>query len=221
MTVVLFKPVVLFKLRVTPSAGCPGPLRCCDAQHNFRRWHGRAFAARRVDRKSAKALAGNATPGREAAGLVVAKKLVGDDVLRAACVEIAKLRFDRDADSVDGSPTFEVSWVRQGKYCHSGLARVFKQTIEEKLTPLIRSVSHLHGMADSRGLVLCDALVRSYDEGQRRQHPALRFSGLGDRCARGRHRVRQPEGPGFYVQPGGASLQASITMSSGDVIALV
>ena len=78
----------------------------------------------------------HATPGREAAGLVVAKKLVGDDVLRAACVEIAKLRFDRDADSVDGSPTFEVSWVRQGKYCHSDL-RVFKQTIEEKLTPLI------------------------------------------------------------------------------------
>ena len=163
----------------------------------------------------------HATPGREAAGLVVAKKLVGDDVLRAACVEIAKLRFDRDADSVDGSPTFEVSWVRQGKYCHSGLARVFKQTIEEKLTPLIRSVSHLHGMADSRGLVLCDALVRSYDEGQRRQHPAHYDSqALVTAVLEVDMGCGGFEGPGFYVQPDAhVSSRLPITMSSGDVIA--
>jgi TPR repeat protein len=163
----------------------------------------------------------DATPGCEAASLVMAEKLIGDDVLAAAREEISKLQFDRDADSVDGSPTFEVSWVREGKFCHAGLTHVFKQTIEDKLTPLIQSVPHLHGLADGTTLVLCDALVRTYDEGHRRQHPAHYDSqALVTAVFEIDMGCGGFDGPGFYVQPDAhVSSRLPIAMSSGDVIA--
>ena len=142
-------------------------------------------------------------------------------MLKAARKEIARLKFDRDADSVDGSPTFEVSWVREGKHSHPGLFRIFKQTIDEKLTPLIRSISELHGMSDSQGLVLCDALVRIYEEGQRRQHPAHYDSqALVTAVLEIDTGCGGFEGPGFYIQPDAhVSSRLPITMSPGDVIA--
>ena len=162
-----------------------------------------------------------ATPGRDTASLVVAEKLLSDEVLSAARSEIARLSFDRDADSVDSCPTFEVSWVREGKYHHAGLARVFRRTIEEKLTPLLQAMPDLHGLADGDGLVLCDALVRTYDEGQRRVHPAHYDSqakvtavleidmGCGGFS-----------GPGFYVQPDAhVSSRQAVTLTAGDVCA--
>ena len=57
-TWLLFKPVVLFKLRVTPSVGCVTVLfDAATLSTTFDAGMVKAFAARRVDRKSAKALA--------------------------------------------------------------------------------------------------------------------------------------------------------------------
>ncbi len=162
-----------------------------------------------------------ATPGREAASLVIAERLFTEEVLLAARAEVATLQFDRDADSVDNSPTFEVSWVRGGKYRHAGLARVFRSTIEEKLTPLLRSIQRLHGMENSADLVLCDALVRTYEEGQRRVHPAHYDSqALVTAVLEIDMGCGGFEGPGFYVQPDAhVSSRVPVALSSGDVIA--
>lgn len=162
-----------------------------------------------------------ATPGREAASVVIAARLFTDEVLLAACAEIASLQFDRDPDSVDASPTFEVSWVRGGKYCHAGLARVFRSSVEEKLTPLLRSIRRLHGMEDSSELVLCDALVRTYDEGQRRVHPAHYDSqALVTAVLEIDMGCGGFDGPGFYVQPDAhVSSRVPVALSAGDVIA--
>ena len=93
------------------------------------------------------------------------------EVMAAARTLVGSLQWDRDTDSVDGSPTFEVLWVRDDKYRHKGLADVFQETVETKLLPLVRGCSKLHKSASGE-LVLCEALVRMYAEGQRRVHPA-------------------------------------------------
>ena len=82
------------------------------------------------------------------------------------------LVLDRDADSVDGSPTLEVMWMMEGKFLHPALADIFRETVETRLVPLIQRSPELHGLADGRRLVLCEALLRVYEDGQRRVHPA-------------------------------------------------
>lgn len=146
------------------------------------------------------------------------------------------LQFDQDADSVDGAPTYEVSWVRNGCYTNKQLADIFRSSVETRLLPLIRRLPELHGMsdADGRRLVLCEALLRMYREGERRVVPAhydsdalvtavveidcsssaaasqqeggLRASGFG--------------GPGFYVQEGAhVSSRRPVHLAPGDVAA--
>ena len=139
---------------------------------------------------------------------------------------------DRDEDSVDGSPTFECRWVAEGQYTHAGLAAIFQPFVEERLLPLLRR-SPLGSLPGGGGeLVLCEALVRMYDEGARRVHPAhydadaLVTAVLElDTCAEaaGSGAVsggRGFSGPGFYVQPGAhVSTRLPIAMAPGDVVA--
>lgn len=104
-----------------------------------------------------------------------AQRVIPDHVMaeaRALVQKFPALGLDRDADSVDGAPTLEVMWVLDGKYIHYPLSKIFKTTVEEKLLPLIQRQYELHGMADGSKLVLCEALLRVYEHGARRVHPA-------------------------------------------------
>ena len=181
------------------------------------------------------------------AGVLWAEQLVPSDVMAAAAECCRKLRFDRDADSVDGLPTFELRWVREGRYTHDGLASIFDETVRTKLLPLIKSSELLpHGTGE---LVLCEALVRTYDEGQRRVHPAhydgdalvtavLELDcGVDDGCATAddgatahdnTSRTAAPPPPpppspprgSFYVQPGAhVSSRIPLHLAPGDVVA--
>ena len=69
---------------------------------------------------------------------------------------------------MDGNPSFEIRWVRGGQYTHGPLRDVLSGMVEEKLLPLLRASP----LGAHRELVLCEALVRIYDDGQRRVHPA-------------------------------------------------
>ena len=103
----------------------------------------------------------------DGACVVRADALVPAPVLAAASKLVDTLEFDRDEDSVDGAPTFELRWAAQGEYTHAGLAALFAELIEERLLPLLR-----RSPLGRHELVLCEALVRSYEEGARRAHPA-------------------------------------------------
>ena len=112
--------------------------------------------------------------------MIHAEQLIPDDVMASARQLVmetdeggrTKPQFDHDNDSVDGSPTFEVAWVADGKYQHPGLERVFRESIEETLLPMIQNNLELHGLTDGSGLVLCEALLRMYAEGERQVLPA-------------------------------------------------
>ena len=159
------------------------------------------------------------------AQMLRAERLVSPEVLSSARALLPGLRFDRDADSVDRSPTFELRWVHAGRYTHRGLENVFKETVETRILPLLRNsslLSHISGLSGE--LVLCEALIRVYEEGARRVHPAhydadaLVTAVLEiDTSSEG---APSFEGAGFYVQPGAhVSSRIPITMGSGDVIA--
>ena len=107
--------------------------------------------------------------------LMWAQRVIPDQVMaeaRALVQKFPALGLDRDADSVDGAPTLEVMWVLDGTYIHYPLSKIFKTTVEEKLLPLIQRQYERHGMADGSKLVLCEALLRVYEHGARRVHPA-------------------------------------------------
>lgn len=176
------------------------------------------------------------------AHIVLAEQLFPPEVMREARRLITTtLEFDRDADSVDNSPTFELTWVREGRCRHAELGRLFLPSVEERLVPLLRS-SALRPCGGP--LVLCEALVRSYDEGQRRVHPAhfdadalvtavvevdtspegadASPGGGADGSTEGAARPegRGFEGQGFYVQPGAhVTSRLPVVMAPGDVVA--
>ena len=114
------------------------------------------------------------SPPYEGACMLHAEQLVPAETMEAARQLLIgddgqpRLSLDRDEDSVDGSPTFELRWVAEGKYTHAGLATVFRETVETKLLPLLQRSP----LGSSTPLVLCEALIRVYDEGARRVHPA-------------------------------------------------
>ena len=111
---------------------------------------------------------------RRGAIMLHATDLVPPEVLQRARSLIDSMRFDEDADSVDGQPTFEVQWISEGRYTHRALADVFRSTVEERIVPLLKAsqlASQIRGHGEGN-LVLCEGLVRCYDEGARRVHPA-------------------------------------------------
>ena len=164
-----------------------------------------------------------------------AEKLVPSEVMAAAAECCRRMRFDRDADSVDGLPTFELRWVREGRYTHDRLAAIFDETVQQRLLPLIRSSGLLPQSAGD--LVLCEALVRTYDEGQRRVHPAhydgdalvtavleldTRATADGDTAPAAEPTTPPPPPPtgSFYVQPGAhVCSRIPLHLAPGDVVA--
>ena len=209
-------------------------LRCCVRRSSslaWRRLHGEAAV---WEARLAKPWR---TPPAEGAYMLRAEGLVPVETMEAArrLALDPGLRLDRDDDSVDGSPTFELKWVSEGQYTHPGLASVFQDMVEAQLLPLLKRSPLARGV----DLVLCEALLRVYDEGARRIHPAhydadalvtavleIDTSPRGDRCtaADGRasdcRAAKGFDGPGFYVQPGAhVSSRLPISLAPGDVIA--
>ena len=103
--------------------------------------------------------------------LLRADGIVPSALLEEARLLVEKLKFDRDEDSVDGAPTFELQWINEGRFTHAALAALFRGFVEEELVPLLRRSALGSNVESGDGeLVLCEALVRMYDE--RRVHPA-------------------------------------------------
>ena len=175
-----------------------------------------------------------------------ASGLVPEDVRAAAAALVSSTTFDRDADSVDGLPSHELRWCREGSYTNVALEGIFRETIEERVLPLLRA-SPLHRGTD---LVLCEALVRCYAEGERLAHPAhydadalvtcvfeveVGLAGSARAaCARDGNDAAACEAAvaaaaaapargfkgGFYVQPGAhISSRMPIVMEPGDLVA--
>ena len=168
-----------------------------------------------------------ALPSAAGAGacLLWAANLVQPEVLAAARDLLLRtgsqsLQFDRNADSVDSSPTFEMLWCLKGEYCHAGLADIFRDTVEERLLPVLRSSKELHS-CDAKELVLCEALVRVYSDGQRRVHPAhYDTDALVTAVLEVDLTPEGFEGLGFYVQPGAhVNSRISVPLAPGDVVA--
>ena len=120
-------------------------------------------------------LRNQSTPHHRGAIMLHAESLVPHAVLeRARQLVETSLLFDRDDDSVDGLPTFELRWVADGQYTHNGLAAIFQPTVEQRLVPWLQRsdlAAQIRGYNEG-GLVLCEALVRMYEEGARCVHPA-------------------------------------------------
>ena len=115
----------------------------------------------------------------EGALMLHAPSVVAPEVLSEARKAIPCLHLDRDVDSVDGKPMFQVQFIEQGQWTHPLLQKVFQHTVETKVLPLLRSSLLLEGWAGggdadahAQRLVLCEALLRVYAPGQRRVHPA-------------------------------------------------
>ena len=115
----------------------------------------------------------------EGALMLHAPSVVAPEVLSEARKAIPCLHLDRDVDSVDGKPMFQVQFIEQGQWTHPLLQKVFQHTVETKVLPLLRSSLLLEGWtgggdadAHAQRLVLCEALLRVYAPGQRRVHPA-------------------------------------------------
>ena len=156
----------------------------------------------------------------EGAHLIRAERLIPDEVMARARQLLPSLRgsLDLDPDSVDGQPTFEIRWMQDGEYTHEALAGVFRQTVEERIVPMVRSSPLMP--RDGR-LVLCQALLRHYADGQRRVHPA-HFDGHALVTAVFEVGAAEAvfEGDGFYVQPGAhASSRRPVALGAGDVVA--
>lgn len=152
--------------------------------------------------------------------MLAARRLILDDTGKP------RLPLDRDEDSVDGSPSYELRWVAEGRYTHPGLAAVFRETVDTRLLPLLRRSSLCRGSP----LVLCEALLRYYDEDSRCVHPAhfdadalvtavleLDTSSV---CAAPNTSSTKGFAGGFYVQPGAhVSSRIPISLAAGDVVA--
>jgi TPR repeat protein len=153
--------------------------------------------------------------------LLWAERLVSPAVLGAARSLLQRAEFDRDADTVDGSPTFELLWARKGEYVHAELADVFRSTVETKLLPVLRGEPSLYAHGDAQELVLCEALVRVYADGLRRVHPAHYDTDALVTAVFEIDLGGQPfQGPGFYVQPGAhVSSRIAVPLAPGDVLA--
>ena len=153
--------------------------------------------------------------------LLWAERLVSPDVLGAARALLQQAEFDRDADTVDGSPTFELLWARRGEYVHAELGDIFRSTVETKLLPVLRGEPLLCAHGDAQQLVLCEALVRVYAEGQRRVHPAHYDTDALVTAVLELDLGGPPfEGTGFYVQPSAhVSSRISVPLAPGDVVA--
>jgi len=152
----------------------------------------------------------------EGAVLLRAHGIVPPEVREAVWALIPRLSFDRDADSVDGAPTFELRWAREGRFTHDGLAALLAETVEERLLPLLRRSPLCEQGSE---LVLCEALVRYYEDGRRRVHPA-HFD--ADALVTAVFEVSPPDGfeGGFYVQPGAhVSSRLPVRLEAGEVIA--
>ena len=115
----------------------------------------------------------------EGALMLHAPSVVAPEVLAEARKAIPCLHLDRDVDSVDGKPMFQVQFIEQGQWTHPLLQKVFQHAVETKVLPLLRSSLLLEGWAGggdadahAQRLVLCEALLRVYAPGQRRVHPA-------------------------------------------------
>ena len=74
---------------------------------------------------------------------------------------------------------FQMQFIDKGQWTHRLCKKVFQHTIESKLLPLLRSSLVLEGwagggdpVAHAERLVLCQAVLRVYAEGQRRVLPA-------------------------------------------------
>ncbi|EOD19398.1 hypothetical protein EMIHUDRAFT_117979 [Emiliania huxleyi CCMP1516] len=150
----------------------------------------------------------------EGAVLLRAHGIVPPEVREAVWALIPRLSFDRDADSVDGAPTFELRWAREGRFTHDGLAALLAETVEERLLPLLRR-SPLCDQGGGSEL----ALVRYYEDGRRRVHPA-HFD--ADALVTAVFEVSPPDGfeGGFYVQPGAhVSSRLPVRLEAGEVIA--
>ncbi|KAL1524206.1 hypothetical protein AB1Y20_019114 [Prymnesium parvum] len=159
---------------------------------------------------------------RGGARVLWAQTLLPPQVHQAMRALLPSLRFDRDADSVDASPSFEVRWVRGGVYTHAPLASIFRATVEQRLLPLLRRSD----LAAGHDLVLCEALVRVYDDGARRVHPAhydadaLVTAVVEIDSSPQEDGSRGYEGAGFYVQPGAhVSSRIPLAIAPGDVVA--
>jgi len=152
----------------------------------------------------------------EGAVLLRAHGIVPPEVCEAVWDLVPRLSFDRDADSVDGAPTFELRWAREGRFTHDGLSALLAETVEERLLPLLRR-SPLCDKGSE--LVLCEALVRYYEDGRRRVHPA-HFD--ADALVTAVFEVSPPDGfeGGFYVQPGAhVSSRLPVRLEAGEVVA--
>ena len=145
------------------------------------------------------------------AELTRAHGLFPPDVVEAARRLVPHLRFDTDADSVDGSPSFELRWVSAGRYTNSRLEAALRPTVESRVLPHVRAA-----MGDPN-LVLCEALVRVYRDGQRLAHPAHFDS---DALATAVVELEGSfEGPGFFIQHGAhVDSRLPIRMDPGDLV---
>ena len=156
--------------------------------------------------------------------LIKAEQLVPPKTMAAARALMLdpSTRFDCDSDSVDGNPTFEIRWVAEGEYTHAGLETIFRDFVDERLLPLVRSSSLV---AADQPLVLCEALVRMYNVDERRVHPAhydadaLITAVLELDTTDGSTSAKGFTG-GFYVQPGAhVESRVPLSLDPGDVLA--
>ena len=162
----------------------------------------------------------------DGAYLIRAHGLVTEEVMANSRRLLSQLEWDLDPDSVDGQPTFEIEWMNNGQYTHDGAEEVFKETVESRVVPMIRASCLMPPDSD---LVLCQALMRSYRDGQRLVHPA-HFDGhalvtVVFEIDTSEHTQDLPiargfAGDGFYVQAGAhVSSRQPVQMRPGDVCA--
>ena len=158
------------------------------------------------------------TPWKGADALVLrARDIVPTDVLDAVRTLLPRLSYDRDEDSVDGKPAFQVQFVRDGRFVHRQLGAMLEETLTTRLLPLLRRSRLLEGKAAD--LVLCEALLRVYDEGHRRVHPAHYDA---DALCTAMFEVDAADDapPAFFVQAGAhVSSRAPVALGRGDVVA--
>merc|ERR1712046_233323 len=97
------------------------------------------------------------------------------EVLDAIRNTLPRLCYDRAPDCVDGLPAFEVLFVNGGSFLHEELASILQDTLQNRILPLLRRsrLSHAkaRGNRSSNNLVLCQALIRVYNDGHRRLCP--------------------------------------------------
>ena len=152
--------------------------------------------------------------------LLRAPSLIPASVLEATRQLLPQLQLDRGRDSVDGMPMFQVQFVAQGRFVHDQLAAVFRESLLHRVLPLLRR-SRLSpaGVAGPDDLVLCEALLRVYDEDQRRLHPA-HYDADAFLTAMFEVDTLEVAPPAFYIQAGAhTSSRVPIDLAPGDLVA--